>query len=193
MEPDGLDIAWTAFRDAATAACPGFPGMLAGPASPEALAMAEARLGRPLPVDLRDLLARHDGSSGARILPEEWALLPAAEVAEEHAAWAALRLAEFLPEGLGCDPVGAIRADEWVRPGWIPFAANGMGDFLCLDMDPAPGGTEGQVITLWHDDARREVLAPSLPAWLSDRATDLRAGRLVWDAAAGLFVTPGSD
>lgn len=40
-----------------------------------------------------------------------------------------------------------------------------MGDGLCIDLDPAPGGTVGQVIRRLHDDDRRERVAASFTQW----------------------------
>ena len=31
--------------------------------------------------------------------------------------------------------------NDWWNPKWIPFAHNGGGDHLCLDLDPASSGT----------------------------------------------------
>jgi|GEM_PF-4118631 len=42
-----------------------------------------------------------------------------------------------------------------------------MGDGLCIDLDPAPGGTVGQVIRRLHDDDRRERVAASFTQWFS--------------------------
>jgi hypothetical protein len=36
-------------------------------------------------------------------------------------------------------------------PGWIPFAEDGSGNFLAVDMDPAAGGTVGQLIEAGSD------------------------------------------
>jgi cell wall assembly regulator SMI1 len=62
-----------------------------------------------------------------------------------------------------------------VRPvpastGWIPFAKDFGGNFLCLDLDPELGGNPGQVIEVAYDDSRLQVVAPSLVAFLADLA-----------------------
>ena len=56
--------------------------------------------------------------------------------------------------------------DLWWSPRWIPLTGNGAGDHLCVDLDPAPGGAPGQVITMWHMDDVREVKAAGWAAWL---------------------------
>jgi cell wall assembly regulator SMI1 len=65
---------------------------------------------------------------------------------------------------------------------WIPFAADGAGNLLCLDLDPDKGGEIGQVILWASDPAYVEVIAPSYRAWLEQFASDLEAGKLHWDA-----------
>ncbi|MHC8969851.1 SMI1/KNR4 family protein [Priestia aryabhattai] len=40
------------------------------------------------------------------------------------------------------------------------------GDDICIDLDPAEGGKNGQIITFWHDWAQREVIADSLEEWV---------------------------
>ncbi|MWC27925.1 SMI1/KNR4 family protein [Paenibacillus sp. MMS18-CY102] len=45
---------------------------------------------------------------------------------------------------------------------WIPIAANGGGDYLCLDTDPSEDGAVGQVLYFWHDWGNRTVEAKSL-------------------------------
>jgi cell wall assembly regulator SMI1 len=49
-----------------------------------------------------------------------------------------------------------------------------------LDLDPASGGAIGQIITMWHDDAERKVLAPSFQVWLHQVASSLQSGDLVF-------------
>ncbi|WP_369123625.1 SMI1/KNR4 family protein [Clostridioides difficile] len=38
---------------------------------------------------------------------------------------------------------------------------------MCIDLDPAEDGSSGQVIRVWHDDARRERIAGSFSEWLA--------------------------
>lgn len=66
--------------------------------------------------------------------------------------------------------------NEWWNPGWIPFAGNGGGDYLCIDTVPAKGGKKGQVITHSHETGTHLLLAPSLVAYLHDLANALEAG-----------------
>jgi cell wall assembly regulator SMI1 len=51
-------------------------------------------------------------------------------------------------------------ANQWWSDEWIPFAANGGGDLLCLDRKPAKGGNKWQVVKFVHDEAARQLVAP---------------------------------
>ena len=45
-----------------------------------------------------------------------------------------------------------------------------------VDLDPYPGGSVGQVISVWHDQPLRTVLAPSFCHWLDGFANGLESG-----------------
>jgi hypothetical protein len=61
-------------------------------------------------------------------------------------------------------------------PGWIPFARDSAGNFLCVDVDPAQGGSIGQVIEVAYDDSRLRVLASSLADYLDTLVARVSAG-----------------
>jgi cell wall assembly regulator SMI1 len=77
---------------------------------------------------------------------------------------------------------GMIGADfddpAWWRQGWVPFTESFGGDYYCLDLEAKDGGTRGQIIDFWHDEATRNVLAPSLVDWFRDLVTTMEEGRL---------------
>ena len=54
-----------------------------------------------------------------------------------------------------------VRNVSWSR-NWFTFAVDGFGEMLVVDMDPGPDGVVGQVLKVWHDDNRVEVMAHSL-------------------------------
>ncbi len=71
------------------------------------------------------------------------------------------------------------------------------GDGYVVDLDPAPGGTKGQVFYFTHDGARpRRVIADSFGEWLRLFADELVKGRFkveddaLWLAAAKSRLTP---
>lgn len=80
-----------------------------------------------------------------------------------------------MPEGYDCEPSGPIKGDEWWRLGWIPFCGDGGGDHLCVDLDPADGGTVGQVISMWHDMPNRDLTGTSLTDFIEIIAADAEA------------------
>jgi cell wall assembly regulator SMI1 len=71
--------------------------------------------------------------------------------------------------------------DDWWNPRWIPFTHDGGGNHLCLDLEPAEGGTVGQIITMWHDSGERELKFPSFTAWLESVLNGIEAGAIVFD------------
>jgi len=142
-----------------------------------ALAELERLLGQPLPKELSQLLALHDGQ---KIPPfastvAGFMLLPCAGIAD---AWS--EYAELLDSG---DLAGyAESKDEtarlvWWSKAWIPFAEGPGGDLLCVDLDPGPKGRSGQVIRFWHDEPWRQQLAPSVGELLRGYLQDLGRGQ----------------
>ena len=79
----------------------------------------------------------------------------------------------------GSDPAPGI-CNVWWSPKWIPLTYDGSGNHDCLDLNPTDRGTVGQIITMWHDDATREIVAPSFRAWLQQYAEGLESGRFIF-------------
>lgn len=82
----------------------------------------------------------------------------------------------------GSEPAPGIR-NLWWSSKWIPLTHDGGGNHDCLDLDPAEGGTVGQIITMWHDDAERALVAPSFREWLKQYYEGIEAGLLVFSEA----------
>jgi cell wall assembly regulator SMI1 len=144
-------------------------------ATSEQIHEASQAVNATLPADVRASYGIHDGQTGGPPLFGEWALLSLADMTTE---WRALK--SLLDDGTLSGESGATSGpvrDDWWHPKWIPFASNSSGDFYCLDLAPLEGGVIGQVISYWHADARREVLAPGFGAWLHAFREDLEAGR----------------
>ncbi len=152
------------------------------PAAGADLAALEAAVGAGLPADFRDSWRVHDGTGdvegnlvpardapgdvyGNATMPGGYYLMPCSEIASEWQSWK--RLAD-VGEFAGRESRGGRGVQRaWWHPGWVPFASNGGGDSICLDLAPGPGGTAGQVITMSHETAEREVLASSFGRWLA--------------------------
>lgn len=153
---------------------------LARGATAAQIAKVEKKLGITLPEEYRQSCVIHDGpSDDFDLIPigfGTYYLLRLRDIADEWSLWSDLHDGgEF--EGNVAEPGPGVAGDWW-NPGWIPFAANGGGDHLCLDLVPAPDGTVGQVIIVEHDSAARTVLASSFAAWLAWLADALEAGEL---------------
>ena len=130
-----------------------------------------------LPTDYRASLTMHDGDDFPTGLIEGWKLSPLASVVQ---TWKMLK--ELWDEGTFAheeDPSlpvdGGVRPHWWL-PRWIPVTEDGAGNHHILDLDPAPGGTAGQVVTFFHDSGRREVVASSFDEFLADFASRLERG-----------------
>jgi cell wall assembly regulator SMI1 len=180
FDPERFDRAWQRYVTPLREQHPAFSSYLASGATEADLSAAEALVGSTLPVDLRYLLSKHNGSNEAQVLPG-WELFSAQRIVDEWNVWADLREDQFVPDGLTCDPVGPIRADEWWRLTWLPFCGDGGGNHLCVDLDPPAGGVVGQVISMWHDDATRAVVANSLTEFVELIARKVEVGELHWD------------
>lgn len=180
FDPAAFDNAWRRYTAAVTKAHPPFMGYFNKGASADEIASAERTILTPLSYDLRHLLSLHNGSTEEFVLPG-WELFSAKRIVDEWKIWEELWRAEFKPDNEPCMPVGPICSDEWWRLKWIPFCGDGGGNHLCIDMEPARGGTVGQVITMWHDEPTRALIAPSLTAFIAQIAADFEQGKLVWD------------
>ncbi len=89
-------------------------------------------------------------------------------------------------EGEASEPKDSGIRPDWWNAAWIPITGDGGGNHLCVDLAPAGGGTVGQIITMWHDDTDRELIAPSFTALLQKWADDLEAGKYVSSRKYGL-------
>ena len=67
---------------------------------------------------------------------------------------------------------------KWWCSGWIPFLANGGGDFLCLDLTAEDHGTAGQLIAFWHDDGDRGIEFNSMEDWLELAVESMENGSI---------------
>jgi cell wall assembly regulator SMI1 len=158
-------------------------------ASVEAIRAAEAHLGRRFPPALRGLYLAADGqdADGFSLFPG-YLFLPLEEVVD---SWELMR--HPMTRVLGLLPLGdndpGVRNRGW-HPGWIPIAGNGAGDSLCVDLVPAAGGRQGQVIEHIHDDTPRRLRAIGLAEYLTAIRSDLEAGRLVVYHEWSSFVAP---
>lgn len=121
----------------------------------------------PIPTELLELLGVTDGQPRrGHALFGRWRLLGVKDILEAHLVLDDLTVSgDFDGDKVEADP-GVLPV--WWHTGWLPFAANGAGDHLCLDLVPDATGVPGQVIEFLHDDGRRRRLGISLHEWMTN-------------------------
>ncbi|MEU4561065.1 SMI1/KNR4 family protein [Actinoplanes sp. NPDC023936] len=181
-----VGAAWERIEDGLRRVLPDSVRHLEGPAADAAIDIAEDELGLTLPADFRASLRIHNGTSWRmpHPLPMDH-LYSAEEIVEATRMWRDNadddpdyhdpgRLAYLIDRGMlriggpvhhlmGADGrivVATMNGDVW----WL------------LDLDPAPGGTPGQVIRVDIECAEWDVLAPSWEELLLRYARDLENG-----------------
>ena len=154
------------------------------------LARFEETLGTSVPSEFRDSYLAHNGTG------ESWLLYHGSLLSLDGILrfWNRYKLWQR-EKGYG---VG----EDWVphningpiKPLWwnvrrLPITDNGGGDPVTVDLDPANGGTVGQIIKVNHEVGPTNVLATDIGAWLEEIATGLEAGRYVY-SEEGMQVQP---
>ncbi len=145
--------------------------------SEEEIAHAEAALGVTFPDDFKASYRIHDG--GCPFPPWEKAMT-LTDIVE---TWKMLKenweqgYDEDFPE----EPPGPVQSSHW-RLKWLPFIWSGYGgEYVCLDLDPAPAGQVGQVILRTHESEPARYIASSFEVWLAAFANDLKARKYIAD------------
>lgn len=152
------------------------------PASRHELASLEEGVECVLPNDVRETYAIYNGDNKQCVLPGGYLM----DLSEVSKTWKMFKTPfdEGLFEGSETTPEGPIKPDWW-NPRWIPVLHNGGGDYHCIDMDPAPGGSVGQFFKFQHETGPSNVLALSFGEFLEDFANDLEAKKYVFDTEQG--------
>lgn len=157
--------------------------LLRPPATEAEIAEAEARLGRPLPPDLRASYLVHDGQEDEGYdvlwLPHAYRLGSLAAVVAHHEGERAFQGGVVEEERLDwLDRDGCVRQVFW-HPDRIVFAGSPHWDYdqMILDFVPGPNGTEGQLIARSDLDLFR--LCSGFGDFLRQYADGLGSGRIV--------------
>jgi cell wall assembly regulator SMI1 len=140
----------------------------------EQLLATEDILGVRFPEDMRASYLLHDGCSNTIGFIHGLDFLSLEAILFQWHVWKDLLDSDTF-EGIDSEPDEGVRSDWW-NARWIPLTYNDMGDHYCLDLDPAPGGTQGQIITMWHDMPERTLIAKSFEDWFRQFAEALEAG-----------------
>jgi cell wall assembly regulator SMI1 len=134
----------------------------------------EEETGLHLPEGLVTLYHWHDGQSrrcptgifyGMRFMSLQ-------EVLVEWHFWAEEAESEMPVAPAPTDIVKQQPANRY----WIPFAEDGDGNFLAIDLDPGPAGHAGQVINFGSDEDHHYVLAGNVAELISWMMRELQAG-----------------
>jgi cell wall assembly regulator SMI1 len=149
------------------------------PAQTAAVAAAEKELGRELPEDYKQFLSLHDGQELFAPMVGTCSLFSLDDVPLRYR-----RLASLLSDA---EEESEPEVDAGIRPvayspGWIPIGVSARGrDYLCIDLDPAPKGTSGQIIEVPVDFDDRTKVAPSFADLLALYFKQLQTGEIEVD------------
>jgi cell wall assembly regulator SMI1 len=148
-------------------------------ASDRSIATLEKTIGRKLPADYAASLRLHDGNAYLTT----YQYLDSDSVAANWEAWVQLEN-DSRPIH---DPSAGIIKPKWWHRGFVPFAEDSGGNFHCLDLDPGPKGTVGQVIIWEMTMGPAPSGQDSFTTWLTDYASGLANGRFQVDDNGFIF------
>ncbi len=156
-------------------------------ASDTQIKAAEDFLSIQFPAEVKASYRIHNGQSGYDYgFLEGREFLSLERMQEEWEVWKELLDGGEFEEFESSPDVG-IRSDWWSAQ-WIPLIYDGAGNHDCLDLNPGEGGKRGQIITMWHDEPERQIVAPSFRAWLEQYAKGLESGQFVFsEEDKGIF------
>jgi len=168
-----LGESWVPFRTALEPVAPEALAALNPPALQVDRRAVERGLGVSLPRDFVAWLALHDGGDSVPG-PFDWRITSLAS---------SMRAKNSLDDLPAVDS-DLVEADDgvasvWWHRRWFPFAENGAGDRLCIDLAPTGTGRIGQILEYRHDDGARRLVARSFLQWIDAAAADFYEGRIV--------------
>ena len=161
------------------------------PANEEDVVFLENQIGLKLPRQLSSLLRYCNGFRQGyypmpmkETDPTKWRILSTIEIFE---LWQMLCSIDAQVEFSHDIKVMGHVQPVWWTSKWLPIADCGMGDVICVDMEPAAGGEIGQLIQYMHDFAQRRVVYSSILEWLHESAEDLESDLYVYEPGVGLM------
>lgn len=174
---------WKVIRSWISKNIPDFKARFDNGANAKSIKDLAAQLGRTLPADFAESLRCH--TSGAAIIPcphrtypsMAYSLMNPAEIVSH---WQ--MMIELIDIGEFANDHQRVRCSkgvvqQWLAPYWIPFATDGGGDLICIDLCPTFPGKLGQIIWVPHDSSDRAILADSMEMFLSQLADNYVAGK----------------
>ncbi len=186
MPSRDLQDLWTRLKSWFAVHAPDRLETLAPGATDKQIAETETRLSLRFPADFKASYRIHNGQLDIQQdLMDGREFLSLQRIEEEWNVWKGLldsgEIADFESE-----PVGPIRIGWWNEK-WIPITHDGGGNHDCLDLAPAEGGNVGQIIDFWHDDATREIKAPSFGDWFAAFVEGCENGSYVYSDEYGIL------
>jgi len=152
----------------------------------ELIQVADAEMGLRLPDDVHAFYRMHNGLDGSSLL-HYGEFLSLEFLISEHSSTP--EPGDPGTEKTPHDLSGPIKPTWWnLKRAKI---VDSSGDGLMVDLDPAPGGTVGQITLFDHEMGPRRVLAPSFAEWLARIARTLEAGELAWHPVNTQVEPPG--
>ncbi len=153
-------------------------------ATPQDFCLLEELTGASLPEDFKFFYRIHNGQDSiSDTLTEMGELLSIERISDEWRIWKSL-LDKNSFENSQPQPDEGVQ-NTWWHPHWIPITYDGAGNHFCMDLAPAPKGTTGQIITMWHDSNERQIVANSFTEWINQFAHDLDAQKYEYSEEAG--------
>ena len=139
----------------------------------------ETHIGVALPEELKASLMRHNGV-------ENWTkgeLLSTGRIKNEWDWRSGLAEDEGYGERPGED--NEFIKNCWFDNSWIPIDADGGGNGACLDLNPGPKGTVGQILDLDHESGPSGPLFSDFAAYLEKAAEELEGGKFRMNEKGG--------
>jgi len=157
------------------------------------LAQVESVVGSRLPRDARESYLLHDGTGDLPLIPfGPWQVVfPLLGLAGMVGQWKmiqdAVRKGHFSGQDFVNHPKGPIRK-TWFHQRWLPIVDDQGGDYLFLDLAPARGGKQGQIIDFFRDAGATNVVAQGLRECLQRTALELESGKFKVDKKSRTLV-----
>lgn len=168
-----IEMSWRQLHAHLEQTAPSILADLNFPASDAAVHELENHLGVKLPADFIACWQIHNGQrSHALGLFNGKQFLSLTTIEQEWLIWKNLLESSCADEeDRRATSSTGIRPDWW-NTRWIPFAADSLGNHLCIDLDPAPNGTLAQIIEVWRDGSKRQLLASDFNDWFNQFVRD---------------------
>jgi cell wall assembly regulator SMI1 len=160
-----MDLLWQKIESWMSANAPNLLNGLNPPATEHEIDLTEIELSVKFPSDFRESYLVHNGGKpGGPFMFPGGEFLSLERIVEEWSVWK-----DLVDDGTfredESEPDRGIH-DDWYNIRWIPFTADGSGNHNCMDLAPSSWGTNGQIITMWHDAPERELLASGFRDYL---------------------------